>query len=101
GDIAWRFIDYLATGYGRNAEVTALLNSTEVWVVPIVNPDGVDLVQQGGNRPYLQRKNLNNSAGARCANPPTGSNQAGVDLNRNTGVHWGSTGVSRNACSQT
>jgi hypothetical protein len=101
GDIAWRFIDHLATGYGRNAEVTALLNSTEVWVVPIVNPDGVDLVQQGGNRPYLQRKNLNNSAGARCANPPTGSNQAGVDLNRNTGVHWGSTGVSRNACSQT
>lgn len=101
GDIAWRFIDHLANGYGTNTEVTSLLNSTEVWVVPVVNPDGVDLVQQGGSRPYLQRKNLNNTGGTSCANPPTGSNQAGVDLNRNTGVHWGTTGVSRNTCSQT
>jgi carboxypeptidase T len=101
GDVAWRFIDHLAGGYGTNAEVTALLNSTEVWVVPIVNPDGVDLVQQGGNRPYLQRKNLNKSGATNCASPPTGSNQAGVDLNRNTVTHWDSTGVSHNKCSQT
>ncbi len=101
GDIAWRFIDHLATNYGRNAEVTALLNSTEVWVVPIVNPDGVDLVQQGGNRPHLQRKNLNNTGGTSCPNPPQGGSQVGVDLNRNTSVHWGSTGVSRNPCNQT
>jgi len=101
GDIAWRFIDHLANNYGSNAEVTALLNSIEIWVVPIVNPDGVDLVQQGGNRPHLQRKNLNNTGGTSCPNPPTGGSQVGVDLNRNTGVHWGSAGVSRNPCSQT
>jgi carboxypeptidase T len=101
GEIAWRFIDHLANGYGSNAEVTALLDSTEVWVVPIVNPDGVDLVQQGGNRPYLQRKNLNKAGGAGCANPPTGSNQAGVDLNRNTATHWGGAGTSSSPCSQT
>ncbi|NJC73178.1 carboxypeptidase [Planosporangium thailandense] len=101
GDIAWRFIDYLAGGYGTNAEVTALLDSTEVWVVPIVNPDGVDLVQQGGNRPYLQRKNLDAGAGAGCANPPTAFDQSGVDLNRNTGNHWDTSGVSHNVCSQT
>jgi hypothetical protein len=101
GDIAWRFIDHLAGGYGSNPEVTALLDSTEVWVVPIVNPDGVDVVQQGGNRPYLQRKNLNNTAGGACANPPTGSNQAGVDLNRNTITHWDTTGISHDPCSQT
>ncbi|GII25925.1 M14 family zinc carboxypeptidase [Planosporangium mesophilum] len=99
GDIAWRFIDHLVNGYGSNAQVTALLDSTEVWVVPIVNPDGVDLVQQGGNRPYLQRKNLNGAAG--CANPPTSSNQVGVDLNRNTANHWGTSGVSSSRCAQT
>ncbi|MGC9665011.1 M14 family zinc carboxypeptidase [Planosporangium sp. 12N6] len=98
GDLAWRFIDHLAGGYGSNAEVTALLDSTEVWVVPVVNPDGVDLVQQGGNRPYLQRKNLNGSG---CASPPTGSNQVGVDLNRNTASHWGTSGVSTSRCAQT
>ncbi|OLB77698.1 MAG: hypothetical protein AUI14_15335 [Actinobacteria bacterium 13_2_20CM_2_71_6] len=101
GDIAWRFIDHLAQDYGTDAEVTALLNGTEVWVVPIVNPDGVDLVQQGGNRPYLQRKNLDGSAGGSCPNPPTGSSQIGVDLNRNTNNHWGTAGVSSSPCSQT
>ena len=60
--------------------MTTLLNSTEIWVVPIVNPDGVDVVQQGGNRPYLQRKNLNAATGSRCSNPPTSCNQAGMNL---------------------
>ena len=98
GDIAWRFIEYLAGGYGSVSAVTTLLDSTEVWVVPIVNPDGVDEVQQGGNHPYLQRKNRD---GAGCANPPTGSNQLGVDLNRNTVTHWDTTGVSTGLCTQT
>jgi hypothetical protein len=98
GEISWRFIDHLVGGYGTDTAVTNLLNSTEVWVVPTVNPDGVDVVQQGGNRPYLQRKNLNGSG---CANPPTSSDQVGVDLNRNTATHWGASGVSTSPCSQT
>jgi hypothetical protein len=98
GEIAWRFIDHLVGGYGTDSAVTSLLNGTEVWVVPTVNPDGVDVVQQGGNQPYLQRKNLD---GTGCANPPTGSDQAGVDLNRNTSTHWGASGVSTSPCAQT
>ncbi len=98
GDVSWRFIDHLANNYATNAEVKALLDSTEVWVVPVVNPDGVDVVQQGGNRPYLQRKNLN---GTGCANPPTGSSQKGVDLNRNTNNHWRTAGTDTNPCGQT
>jgi carboxypeptidase T len=101
GEISWRFIDHLVNGYGTDAAVTALLNSTEVWVVPIVNPDGVDVVQQGGNRPYLQRKNLNDTAGPSCPRPPSGGSQVGVDLNRNTANHWNTAGTSANPCSQT
>lgn len=97
GDMSWRFIDYLTQNYGKNTEVTNLLNGTEVWVVPIANPDGVDLVQKGGNRPYLQRKNLN---GTGCPNPPGNGGQVGVDLNRNTSTHWGTTGISRDKCSE-
>jgi hypothetical protein len=100
GDLAWRFIDHLVNNFGSNSQVTTLLNTTEVWVVPIVNPDGVDLVQQGGNRPYLQRKNLDNTSGPSCPIPPSGSGQVGVDLNRNTNNHWGTAGVSSNPCSQ-
>jgi carboxypeptidase T len=101
GDVSWRFIDHLVTNYGSNSAVTALLNRIEVWVVPVVNPDGVDVVQQGGTRPLLQRKNRDAVGGSGCANPPTSSNQAGVDLNRNTGTHWGAAGSSTSACSQT
>jgi len=92
GDGAYRFVDHLANGYGTDSEVTALLDSTEVWVVPIANPDGVDIVQQGGNSPILQRKNANGSG---CG---TGYN--GVDLNRNTSSQWG-TGSSANRCDET
>jgi hypothetical protein len=97
GDVSWRFINHLVEDYATDASVSTLLNSTEVWVVPVVNPDGVDLVQQGGSRPYLQRKNLH---GTGCANPPTAANQAGVDLNRNTVTHWDTTGVDTNHCGQ-
>jgi carboxypeptidase T len=98
GDISWRFIDYLTQNYGKNSAVTTLLNTTEVWVIPVVNPDGVDLVQQGGTNPYLQRKNLN---GTGCGSTPGAGSQLGVDLNRNTSTHWGTSGVNFNKCDQT
>ncbi|MFC6090281.1 M14 family zinc carboxypeptidase [Saccharothrix lopnurensis] len=99
GDVAWRWIDHLVQGYGANAEVTALLDSTEVWVVPIANPDGVNIVQQGGNSPRYQRKNANTTNGSNCSG--TSSSQIGIDLNRNTDSHWGESGTSSNPCDQT
>ncbi|CRK59432.1 Aminopeptidase Y (Arg, Lys, Leu preference) [Alloactinosynnema sp. L-07] len=92
GDVAYRWIDELVTGYGNNAEITSILDTTEVWVVPIANPDGVDIVQQGGNSPILQRKNANGSGCAADSN--------GVDLNRNTSSGYG-TGSSASKCDQT
>ncbi|MGL5829249.1 MAG: M14 family zinc carboxypeptidase, partial [Angustibacter sp.] len=47
------------------------------------------------------RKNADTAAGGACANPPTVSNQAGVDLNRNATFKWGGTGASTLACEQT
>jgi carboxypeptidase T len=93
GDVAYRWIDHLTAGYGTDSEVTALLDSVEMWVVPIANPDGVDIVQQGGNSPVLQRKNAH---GSNC-----GTARNGIDLNRNTSSHWGGTGSSSSPCSET
>ncbi|WP_309113561.1 M14 family zinc carboxypeptidase [Saccharothrix sp.] len=99
GDMAYRWIDHLTQSYGTDAEVTALLDSTEVWVVPIANPDGVNIVQQGGNTPRYQRKNANTTNGSNCSG--TSSSHIGVDLNRNTDSHWGGAGTSSNPCDQT
>ena len=35
GDVSWRWIDYLVNGYSTDSTVKALLDSTEMWVVPI------------------------------------------------------------------
>jgi murein tripeptide amidase MpaA len=93
GELAWRWIDYLADGYATDATAKSILDTTEVWVVPIANPDGVDIVASGGNSPKLQRKNADNSRGS-C----TGTN-IGIDLNRNSTFKWG--GDSNSACSET
>jgi predicted deacylase len=43
-DIAHR----LAEGYGRDADVTTLLDRADVWMVPLLNPDGAARVWQRG-----------------------------------------------------
>ncbi len=99
-EMAWRWMDYLVDNYDLDADVTWLLDHHEMWVVPVANPDGRTKVEEGGNSPYLQRKNLNDSQGD-CATPPTASNQIGVDLNRNASFQFGVAGTSSIVCSQT
>ena len=63
--------------------MTKLVNTSELWFVPVANPDGYDFTFTPGNR--LWRKNLrdNNGDGAdrRAVD--------GVDLNRNFADQWG------------
>jgi hypothetical protein len=100
GDMAYRWLDYLIDGYGKDKTVTDLMNSTEMWVIPIVNPDGVDIVQSGGDSPYLQRKNADATNGSNCSNPPTSDNQIGVDLNRNADYQWGGASTTDEPCGE-
>jgi predicted deacylase len=78
-EVATRFIDYLLTNYGIDADATWLLDEHEIIVIPIVNPDGRKLAEQSMSK----RKNMNNSTG----NCTTVSR--GVDLNRNFSYLWG------------
>ncbi|KAF4669597.1 choline dehydrogenase 7 [Perkinsus chesapeaki] len=56
-----------------------LINTREVWVVPIVNPDGYIAVEDPKLRDV--RKNRRDT----CPNKPE---KSGVDLNRNFGYKW-------------
>lgn len=107
-EMAMRWMDYLLSGYGTDPEVTALLDSSEIWVIPVANPDGKALVDSGAGQPMSQRKNADTSrvinteiAGATCDLSPTAAswNLAGVDLNRNASFRWGLAGSSANPCS--
>lgn len=90
-ELAQRWIDYLVDGYGVDADVTTLLDASEMWVVPLANPDGRSIVQQDGDDPYYHRKNAN-VVDANCSTPITSYNydgsHPGVDLNRNGSWKW-------------
>lgn len=95
-ELVLRFLDWLVEGDGVDPEATWLLDHHQIWLAPLVNPDGHDLVELGsleeyGARPYRWRKNVRSFAG--CPWPPTvNGNSGGVDLNRNFPFGWGISG---------
>jgi carboxypeptidase T len=82
---------------GVDEEITGLLESTRLIVVPVVNPDGFDMSRDRVQE--MKRKNCRVQAGeipteAECADPA--NHPFGVDLNRNYGSFWGGPGASGN-----
>jgi hypothetical protein len=79
--MAMRLINHLTENYGSDSRVTDLLDSVEVWIIPVANPDGY---QYTFTNERLWRKNLrdNNGDGEITISD-------GVDLNRNFANHWG------------
>jgi hypothetical protein len=51
------FIDLLLTEYGTDTRITDLVDSTAIWVVPLMNPDGLEL----GSRYNANGYDLNRS----------------------------------------
>jgi hypothetical protein len=97
-EVVMRLIDHLLNNYDANADVHWLVDHHDIYLMPIVNPDGHRVVEAGGggNSPYLHRKNGNNFGGG-CSWPPTSSNHVGVDNNRNFPFKWGCCGGSSGA----
>ncbi len=88
-EIPLRFAKYMLENYGKNADVTRLLDSRELYVSPIINPDGHKHDYRDGLQGRMWRKNR--------ARNHDGS--YGVDLNRNYGFGWGTGGSSTNPTS--
>lgn len=74
------FLWYLLENYGHDPELTALVDHTQIYAIPFVNPDGYIFNQtnapQGGG---FWRKNRR----------PNADGSFGVDINRNYGYNWG------------
>jgi hypothetical protein len=107
-EVTWRFMTSLIDGYQHDAQATALLDSTEVWVVPQINPDGVETVQKGIEKegtgytsPAYQRKNMDdNEAPEGGCPPPWANSHAGIDINRNFDSYYGGASTSPDPCSE-
>ncbi|MEV0310686.1 M14 family metallopeptidase [Nonomuraea fuscirosea] len=76
-----RLLHHYLNGYGADAELTKLINTTELWFLPVANPDGYDHTFTPGNR--LWRKNLRDNDGDGQL-----TSADGVDLNRNFAYKW-------------
>ncbi|HEY5944372.1 MAG TPA: M14 metallopeptidase family protein [Kofleriaceae bacterium] len=75
--------DRLVREYDSNPNIRAFVDSTALWVVPVVNPDGY---QYSWSSDRYWRKNRRGGFG--------------VDLNRNFSVGWGGRGSSNNRRAQ-
>ncbi len=69
-----RFMRDLCTGYGSDSQITRLIHSREIYIIPYINPDG----------------RVNNTRG----------NSNGVNLNRDFGYMWANTQGSTRPFSQ-
>jgi hypothetical protein len=77
-----RLMKYYLENYTKNREVFNLVNTRELWIVPVANPDGYDWTFEPEQR--LWRKNLRDNNGNGQIDPAEG-----VDLNRNFAYKWG------------
>ncbi len=90
-NVLMEMIDEYTHAYARNSffegyAVKQLLDKTSIWFIPMVNADGVTLVQQGvKSTPYGNLvTNLNGSTNVSRWK----ANIRGVDLNRNFDGNW-------------
>lgn len=71
---AIRFARHLCNNYNKIAEVTSMINNREIWIYPMINPDGrVNMSRYNGNQ---------------------------IDLNRDFGYMWNAEGSSKSSFSQ-
>ena len=83
---------YLLENYNTSEEIKYLVDNTEMYFVPMVNPDGYIYNQTTNpNGGGMWRKNRRLNSGG----------SYGVDLNRNYSYGWGTTGTSSTQSNET
>lgn len=82
--ICQTIMETLLTSYGKNPRYTRLVDSLEIWLVPIVNPDGYEYIVQNQLQFPWWRKNLRDNNNDGIFDPVVD----GVDLNRNYDFNW-------------
>ncbi len=80
-DVPFLIAKHLIENYDINPDIAELVDNSEIWIVPLINPDGH---QYSVTKNRFWRKNRRNNE----------DGTFGVDLNRNYGYEWGGAGSS-------
>lgn len=81
-EVCMYMIDELVTNYQLDSTITYWVDEREIWFVPLLNPEGHDVVMQGIDTTWRKNKRDNNNNGI------FDLDYDGVDLNRNYDFHW-------------
>ncbi|XP_068575952.1 carboxypeptidase B2 [Cebidichthys violaceus] len=82
------FVQYALSFYKINQEITDILDNMDVYILPVMNPDGYQYTWTT-NRMWRKNRSLSNRG-----------NCIGVDLNRNFDANWCTEGASADPCSE-
>lgn len=89
GTVVCQFVaETLAAGYGIEEEITRYVDNFELWIVPIVNPEGYQVVMEELDYTFRKNKRDNNENGVFDFVFYHGNDTDGVDLNRNFPFNW-------------
>nr|XP_015219546.1 PREDICTED: carboxypeptidase B2 [Lepisosteus oculatus] len=83
------FVQYVIQFYNTNPEITQILDNMDIYILPVLNPDGY-LFTWTNNR--MWRKNRSQYEDSDCI---------GADLNRNFDANWCTEGSSPRPCDET
>lgn len=88
-EIPLMFAEHLLANRG-DARIATLLEGRDIWIIPMVNPDGAEYdIATGRYRMWRKNRRIN------------GDGTFGVDLNRNYSFGWGTGGSSNNGSDDT
>ncbi len=81
------FAEFLLDNYSSNGTVKNAIDSTDIWIVPLVNPDGYEYVMEGHTDWRKNRRPVDIDGDGIV-------DGTGVDINRNYAHRWGQQGIS-------
>ncbi len=81
-EVCLYLLNDLVSKYGVDSAITFWINNTEVWIIPILNPEGHNVVMSGLDTIWRKNKRDNNNNGF------FDTDSDGVDLNRNYDFNW-------------
>ena len=93
-EVTMAVLHELIDNYGTDANATERIDNTQIWFVPLVNPNGHKVAHSGLDN--MWRKNIrdNNENHIFNTSNNSGYGDDGVDPNRNYGFAWGPVGCS-------